>query len=484
MILPSAMRKKRATESFGETQFGNAELGDARRTKRLVKSTNILARHPGGTLPEKFKSPKDLKAFYRLCNCPKVTHEALLATHREVTLDRIAAQERPVLVLHDSTELDYTSHKSVKGLGQIGNGNRKGYITHNSLAVDSENKEALGLCSQLLHHRVKVRKNETDAQRRKRKSRESRLWVQGTEALPGEWNLVDVCDQGADAFEFLSHETQSGRRFVVRSAHNRAILVGHQASDRKNYIRDYARTLPELGRWTLQVTSKEELKSPKKKGKKRKVKRISREATMAVSSAAIQVKPPGIKSGNYAERPLSLWIVRVWEVSPPKGQERLEWFLLTNEPADSFEAAYQVVDWYECRWVIEEYHKCLKTGCHIESPQFSRQQSLRPAIAIISVTALTLLNLRDASRKPDAKTRPAAELISRDYIKVLSAWRHGRVRDEWSVYDFCYALARLGGHQNRKSDSLPGWIVLWRGWQELQAMMLGADVLNDLKKCG
>jgi hypothetical protein len=486
MILPSAMRKEGAKNSFGDNQFGNAQLGDARRTKRLVRSANIIARHPGGTLPEKFKSPKDLKAFYRLCNGTTVTHEAILSAHREVAFERIAALKRPVLVLHDSTELDYTDHKSVKGLGQIGNGNRKGYITHNSLAVDPENKEAIGLCSQILHHRVKVRENETDAQRCKRKSRESRLWVQGTAGLSGDWNLVDVCDQGGDTFEFLCHEFKSGRRFVIRSAQNRGIFVGHGVREdaQETNLRDHARTLAELGRWTLQVTSRDELKSPKKKGKKRKVKRIAREATMAVSSARVQIKPPATKSGDYEEQPLAMWIVRVWEVNPPKGQERLEWFLLTNEPADSFEAAYQVVEWYECRWVIEEYHKCKKTGCRIESLQFTRQQSLEPAIAITSVAALTLLNLRDASRKPDAKTRPAKELISEDYIAVLSAWRHGKVRDDWSVYDFCYALARLGGHQNRKSDSHPGWIVLWRGWQELQAMMLGADVISELKNCG
>ena len=490
MILPSATRKKNTTPSFGETHFGHAELGDARRTKRLVQSANILARHPGGTLPDKFKSPKDLKAFYRLCNSEHVTHEAVLHAHRDVTLDRIAAMKRPVLVLHDSTEFDYTSHYSLEGLGQIGNGNRKGYITHNSLAVDSKNKEAIGLCNQLLHHRVKAPKNETYAQRRKRLTRESRIWVQATEALPADWNMVDVCDQGADTFEFLAHESQSGRRFVIRSAYNRGIIVGHESEGgEEDYLRDYAKTLPVLGEWKLQVTSKEEFKSPqkkrnKKKGKKRKVKRIAREARMAVSSAPVQIKPPGKKRGDYETRPLAMWIVRVWETSPPEGQERLEWFLLTNEPADTFEAAYRVVEWYESRWVVEEYHKCLKTGCAIESPQFTTQASLQPAIALISVTALTLLNLRDASRKPEAKTRPAKDLISSDYIAVLSAWRHGTIKEDWSVYDFCYALARLGGHQNRKSDHPPGWIVLWRGWQELQAMMRGADAINELTKCG
>jgi len=147
------------------------------------------------------------------------------------------------------------------------------------------------------------------------------------------------------------------------------------------------------------VTSKEELKSPKKKGKKkRKVKRIAREATLAVAAAPVRIKPPCSKSGDYDDQPLNMWIIRVWEISPPQGQERLEWFLLTNEPVNSFAAAYRVVEWYESRWVIEEYHKCLKTGCRIESPQFKEQESLTPAIAVISVTALTLLNLRDASR--------------------------------------------------------------------------------------
>jgi hypothetical protein len=476
----------RKEKSFGEVHFGNAQLGDARRTERLVKSANIIARHPGGTLPEKFKTPKDLKAFYRLCNCPDVTHDAIMDAHRQVTMQRFENHDGPALVIHDSTELDYTTHKSVDGLGQIGNGNRRGYIAHNSLMVNPENRAAMGLCNQILHRRVKVRKKETDAQRRKRKSRESRLWIQGTNCLPADRNLVDVCDQGADTFEFLYHEIHSGRRFVIRSAHNRGILIGHGEPDEcdHGYLRDYAKRLPELGRWELNVTSKKEEKSPKKKGKKRTVKRHARVATMAVSAAPIQIKPPCVKSGDYEEVPQAMWIVRVWEISPPKGQERLEWFLLTNEPVNSFAAAYRVVGWYESRWVIEELHKGMKTGCRIEGPQFQDQDRLQPAIAIISVVSLTLLTLRDAARRPDAKKRRATEVISSDYVRVLSAWRHGKYRHDWTIHDFYYALARLGGHQNRKNDPAPGWIVLWRGWQELQAMMTGADVTNGLQKCG
>ena len=179
-----------------------------------------------------------------------------------------------------------------------------------------------------------------------------------------------------------------------------------------------------------------------------------------------------------------MWVVRVWEVDPPQGEERLEWFLLTNDPVETFEDAYRVVGWYECRWIVEEYHKGMKTGCKIESPQFTTEEGLKPTIALLSIVRLTLLKMRDVSRRPDAKRRKATELISADYVMVLSGWRHGKSKPDWSVYGVFYALARLGGHQNRKSDHPPGWRTIWEGWKELQAMVCGADVMKSLERCG
>jgi hypothetical protein len=473
-------------ESFGEVNFGKAELGDKRRTNRLVRTANLMSRRPGGTLPQKLRNPKDLRAFYRLMNCDEVTHEAILEPHRRATLKTIAEMGTTALVLHDSSELDFTTHRSLEDLGQIGSGNHRGYIAHNSLAVDPETRQVLGLCNQVLHHRETVAKNETLAEKRVRESRESLLWIKGTEPLPPSKQLVDVCDQGADTFEFLEHEINSGRRFVIRSAHNRGILIGHDdpSISPSSYLRTYCATLPEAGRWTLSVTSKIEVKSPKKKGKKVQVKRTAREAVLAVSFAAVQIKPPRKKNGKHGSKPLKVWIIRVWEVNPPEGQERLEWFLITNEPVLTFEDAYCVVGWYECRWIVEEFHKGMKTGCKIESPQFTSEERLQPAIALLSIVTLTLLAMRDASRHPDAKIRKATEIISKEYVAVLSGWRHGTLRLDWSIHDFYYALARLGGHQNRKNDHHPGWQTIWEGWKELQAMVCGADVAHLLEKCG
>ena len=177
-------------------------------------------------------------------------------------------------------------------------------------------------------------KNERTAQKRSRESRESLLWLQGAEPLPASKQLVDVCDQGADTFEFLEHEVNSGRRFVIRAAYDRGILIGHgdESVCQQDNLRCYAAHLPEAGRWVLSVTSKVYVKRPKKKGKKAIIKRTARNAEMAVAFAPVQIKPPAVRNGNYSNTPLAVWIVHVWEVNPPKGQERLECFLITNEP--------------------------------------------------------------------------------------------------------------------------------------------------------
>ena len=86
------------------------------------------------------------------------------------------------------------------------------------------------------------------------------------------------------------------------------------------------------------------------------------------------------------------------------------------------------------------------------------------------MVAVWLLQLRDISRRPDAHTLPATEIFSPRLVEVLSVMRYQQRRTDLTVHEFCFALARLGGHQNRKRDHQPGWLVLWRGWTKLQLM--------------
>jgi hypothetical protein len=456
---------------LGQAIFGTAKLGDKRRTKRLVESFDQMCAHPGGTLPDKMASPPDLRGLYRLCNNNRVTHEAIIGQAREHTLARVQASPGDVLILHDATELDYTTLTSLAGdLGQIGKGDRRGYLCHNVLAVAADSAEVLGLVDQVLHRRDEAPEDETLAEHRDRPTRESLLWVRGTRHLPADARLIDVADQGADTFEFLEHECRSGRRFVIRACKARKVYGGHEPIGPQQELKAYARGRPEWGRFTMDVQAQ-----PGRKARKA--------AEFVVRGGPVLVCPPHAKAGHHGDDPLPLYVVQVAEVSPPRGEKAIEWTLLTNEPARGFDDAWRVTTWYERRWPVEEFHKAKKTGCGIEDMQFTTTARLEPAIALLSVVATTLLNLREASRRDDADTRRAATIVSGEYVEVLSLKRYGKVRDDLTVREFFLALARLGGHQNRKCDGHPGWLVLWRGWMKLQAMLDGYRAAQR-KKCG
>lgn len=460
--------------SLGQAIFGHAQFGDQRRTARLVETFDLMRRHPGGTLPDKLASPADLRAFYRLCDRDEVTHAAVIDAARQHTLTQIAACRGPVLIVHDATELDYTSLKSLAGdLGQIGKGLGRGYICQNVLAVEAETGDVLGLMDQILHYRDEVPDDETLTAHRQRETRESLLWLRGTEHLPADVKLIDVADQGSDTFEFLEHEYKSGRRFVLRACKVRKVYAGHQAVGPRHYLKEYARSLPELGRFTMDVQAQ----------RGRTKRKARKEAKFIMRGGPVLVCPPHAKHGYHGDQPLPLYVVQVTEVDPPAGEKAIEWTLLTNEPVRNFEDACRVIGWYERRWIVEELHKAKKTGCRIEDMQFTTVARLEPAIALLSVVAVTLLNLRDASRRPDAKARRATTLLAREYVEVLSMWRYRKKRNGLTVHEFFLALARLGGHQNRKRDHQPGWLVLWRGWTKLQAMLDGYDAANRIG-CG
>lgn len=457
--------------SFGELNFSEAKLGDVRRTRSLVRLADLMAQHPGGSLPHKLRDPAALDALYLLCECPKVTHESVLAPHRDVTLQKIMAYPEDVLILHDSTEIDYTHQKSLKSLGQIGDGYGRGYIAQNSLAVCSKTGRAIGLTNQVLHQRANVSKKETRAASRERLSRESRLWVQGTAGLPASRKLIDVCDRGADTFEFIESEHARARHYVIRVSKDRKLLADEEAADEAEAIeqtlKGHARQLPDLGERTVTVSAN--------------TKQTARTATVRIAAGAVTIRPPQQKRGEHGDEPIATWVVHVREVNPPEGVEPLEWILLTDVPAESFAEACERVDWYACRPIVEEFHKGKKSGACIQDLQFTDEQRLEPVIALLSVVTALLLKLREAAREESAATTLAIRVVRPLHVKMLSLWRHGEVRMNMTIREFHYALARLGGHQNRKSDGFPGWITLWRGWQALQPM---TEVAAVLERCG
>jgi len=455
--------------SFGAEHFGGCQFGDKRLSARAVISGDALMRHPGGTLPAKLTRAQ-LLGFYDFANNPKVNHDKVLACHWRHTRAAMEQCQGPVLIIHDTTEGDY-SGLHISDLGPIGNGHNHGLLIHNVLAMDYQKREALGLVGQVLQVRRKVKKKESVKSSREHPQRESRLWPKGVEAVgrppPGAiW--INLMDRGGDTFESLDRQQRLGQFYLVRSRVNRNVRVKDAAGRmRPRKLHNYARRLPTLGERTVHVPAN--------------VDQPARQARVRIAAGAVQLQVPQIKYGEHGRDPLETWVLHVKELAPPLSTPPLEWIILTNRPTVTRQQAWEGVDCYECRPMVEELHKAQKTGCGMELPQFTTRKALEVTIGVLSVVAVQLLRLRDLAHQQE--DRPASEVVDLPYIEALSLWRWKEANMDLSAKEFLYALARLGGHLGRKGDRLPGWLVLWRGWMELQRLVEGM-LLARLKRSG
>ena len=129
---------------------------------------------------------------------------------------------------------------------------------------------------------------------------------------------------------------------------------------------------------------------------------------------------------------------------------------------------------YSARWVIEEFHRVLKSGCRVEQMQFDTVDRIKPAVGILAVVAWRVLHLTKYARSepsPDVGMVAAA-----DELEVLRRWLRSQGDKSTEIYtarDFNIAVARLGGFQGRKSDGMPGTKTTWQGLRNLEVLVLG-----------
>jgi hypothetical protein len=466
-------------EDVGFQYFSqDCRLGDKRLTNRLFRTFDSLAKQPTGTLPQKLRGRAELVGGYRMFNNPKVTHQALLQAHQARCLQQLQGYNGKLLLLHDTTLLDY-SGLDIEGLGPVGNGNGKGLYAHNTLAVIPSSREVIGLLNQILHKQAKVPKGETKNQRKARPDRESRLWKQAVVNLPvfpPGIVVTDVSDRGSDISEYLWHEISAERQFIVRSQHNRQRVNGRgQVLGQK--LHDRLRALKPMGHYPLRV--------PSKAGGWREVK-------MALAWEQVTIPPPRQARGDHGTEPVSVWAVIAREVpndkeakeeasqeKEPSQEEAIEWILLTNRPVESFEQALEVVEDYGCRWMIEELHKAMKSGCGIEQTQMTSLHGLSNVIATLSVLAVHVLRLRCQARDEATAQQPAH--LHEEPLKVQLAARDSK-HPHWrqmTVWEFYIAVARMGGYLLNPKKKPPGWIVLWRGYIRLEDMCEGIRLMSE-----
>lgn len=458
---------KHEVDAWAKSQFGGCDLGDVRRTPRLVKVATAAANHPAGSFPAQSKDWGDLKAAYRLFDRPEVTMQSVGDCHWKQVRDREPGR---YLLLCDTTEISFGYKTSITGLSRIANGKRDGFLLHTALMVDASDRQVVGVAGQTVLYR-KGRPKKDNVARRSKREKESRVWGDVIQQVsrPGEGvQWVYVADRGADAFETYCHLLENRADWVIRAMRSQRHV---ELENERMTVNQCLERLEQVGTYELSLPRRP--KSP------------PRVAKLAVSIGKVAVLQPASHVTDFVRstghRQIQVNVVHVEEVDPPSESAAINWVLYTSLPVGNFEDAYQIIEYYEQRWLIEEFHKALKTGCRTESRKMRDAQRLEPMVGLMSIVAARLLQLKTvAQNTPD---EPASKSVPPIWLKMLKAARPklSRVHDI-SIRGFYRELAKLGGFLGRKSDGEPGWMTIWRGYDQLHMLVRGAQLATE--SCG
>lgn len=458
-------------------EFSACELGDQRRTDRLVKSAAQVLSRPDGSTPDQIEAWSDCKAFYRLMDCEDVSFAAITAPHYERT--RQTGDPGDVhLILNDTTEINYGGKRKASGLGLVARNRGQGFFLHSALMREAATQRVIGLAGQEILYRRKSGKSGAKNSRRRDENRESAVWgklIDQVGAPPAGVTWLHVCDRAADDYEVFCRAQLNGCGWVIRACRlNRWILTPEGV---ETTVDDHLANQSIMRVETLEVPASG--------------KHGPRTALLHLRFAALSVPRPKITNAWIREHapaePLLMWVVELEEFHPPEGVEPIRWVLLTSERVESVQQAQQIVGYYSQRWAIEEYHKALKTGCRVEERYYETADRLERITGLLAIVAVQLLKLRTlAEETPEAR---AVDVVPTEWVETIVKVRQRtgpRAKQlnatTMSIAEFVQQLGGLGGHLGRKSDGRPGWETLWRGLEKLLLILRGIQAAKQ--KCG
>jgi hypothetical protein len=266
-----------------------------------------------------------------------------------------------------------------------------------------------------------------------------------------------VADRESDIYEVFERCADRHWDFIIRANRPRAL------ADHSGLVTTALANSPVLGQFAVKLRARPG--------------QAARTATLAVRSCAVELRGPMRPGSRPAPRRVN--VVEARELDPPAEAEAIHWVLLTSWPVGCLLEAIRVVKAYARRWLIEEYHKALKTGTGIEQSQLATAGRITVLLGILAVVAVRLLNMKLlATTRPDDPVSP--EELGPEVFTILAA-KFDRPPEGWTNRSTLRAIARLGGFIGRKSDGEPGWMVIWRGWRKLMLLTQGLELARKAR---
>jgi Transposase DDE domain len=366
-----------------------------------------------------------------------------------------------VLLVQDTTFLNYGTTQPKAGMGTVKLKTREEYLLHPTVAFTPErvNVGVVGM-------QVWQRPAQPVAQQRKRKPLEEKeryRWLAGyhcacevKQACPATV-VVNMANREGDLQAWLvdtrRREPDQRAECLSPATCNRRLASG--AAPR--YLWAEMQRTHSLGTLTIALA--------------RQPGRPPRPVTLAVTAKPVTFQgghrpggqlPPVTGSAVYAQEP-----------SSPQGEAPIEGLLLTSRPVTDFPRACTVVQWYRCRWQIELFFRVLKQGCQIEQLRVQTEQRLLNALAMYSIVAWRIHIITMAVRAyPEGSCEVVFE--PQEWYTLYTMQPHCHPpRPRPHAVRWC-------GVSHSSAGAEPGIKAIWQGYQRLHEFIYARDTYRTV----
>ena len=434
------------------------DLGDKRLNRRSKRMIEALAANPQASVNSACDGWGDTMAAYRFFDNDNIQPEQILQPHVDATKRRIREQS-VVLMIQDTTELNYSSHPP-EDAGCLNKEDRFGLYDHTHLAVTPE-----GLCMGVVGAEEFDRTPESLGKTQQRKKlpieqKESFRWLSGYRLACDmqrecpDTQIVSVADREADIYDiFMEVEQQtSPADYIIRAKEDRCTL--QRDPDFGPAV--YRKVRDEVIASEVRILRTIDLPAtPKRK---------ARQAELEIRAIEVVVKPPHARSSLPS---VTYNVVLVEEIGGPQDGTDVSWLLITTLPIDTIEEILKVIDYYVSRWTIEVYFRVFKTGCQVEEIQLETMHRLKICLAFYRIIAWQVMYLTHLNR--ECPSMPCDAVFSDAEWK--SVWRVATGQalpdNPPTLSEFMALLSGLGGYNNRPSEPPPGPQAVWTGLRRM-----------------
>ena len=503
-----------AARRWAQEEYGQAELGDARLTSRVVGMLDRAVQYRAGKVTQVFPTGAERKGAYRLLENDQVQPESLIDAAGSMCARRSAAYG------YVFVPVDGSSARLADPIGELGSvgtyaSGARGIKVISAIALSPEG-EPLGVCHQeqwmrppkpkrkraakqrqargkqqakaKQHARAKrladrkkarasqkVRANATRPVREK----ETQRWIDTIHATKCRFETYapqTKCwfqlDAEGDAWPILDALCDDRHHVDWFTVHANADRCVQRADGSPGHLREEVAAQPVIGGYGVDVPARG----------KRKARRAHMEIRVAKLTLVLR------DQRTDKRHLLPVHVVQAYEVgTTPAGEEPLDWTLLTNHPVDTLEPARLVIDGYEKRWRIEEVHKTWKSGgCGIESSQLHTGAAAMKWSTILFTVAVRVERIKYLART--SPNVPASVELSGHEIRALILLKRKYKKRTETIPDAMPTIAQaarwiadLGGYTGKSSGGPPGSITIRRG---LERVKNGVEAVLAMREAG